>query len=165
MSLKEVVLLLRSASDYQEEQIELALLGRSSSWRLLPEYKQQVKNIDRIYQMNKVQRARILKTVNTMSVVGNTSQGEFQIPAEETGLLYPPLNILKDIFDDGSSLLRPDSIIDAPGAPTVKIVKNLNDLTQPFKVTIKNGIISCQQSCDRFKAYACLLYTSDAADE
>eukprot|EP00111_Clytia_hemisphaerica_P010473 TCONS_00030595-protein len=70
------------------------------------------------------------------------------------------MTILKDIFNDGSVLLNPDSITDAPGAPTVKIVKNLHDPLQPYRVSIKNdGIVSCQQTCDRYKAYAICEHT------
>ena len=79
------------------------------------------------------------------------------VNADDSRILYPPLSILSELFDNASELLGSENnLVAAPGAPAgTYIVAYANDFSNPLTATadIQSGKVSCQSKCERYKSY------------
>ena len=122
--------------------------------------------------MNKEQRLKFLTRFNNTEVkvpkydgsIGNknytnTDTNKMTITAELSGIMYPPLAILEQIFSKAEKYVyySTDSIKTSPGeteTPSSFIVTSASNPSSLHTVIYdKNGKYDCDGQCLRFKSY------------
>ena len=87
---------------------------------------------------------------------------------EESGIVCPPFTIVRQMFQDASSLISGgNNIINAPGCSTKDafFVSNDKDRLNPFFVTVQNVTIKCQQEkCVKYAAYNICSHSIETAE-
>ena len=112
----------------QEVQIQLSLINQGE-WEVAPEYKEYQITEEKFYQMNKKQRLKFITRFNNIEVktpeydgsIGNknytnTDTNKITITAELSGIMYPPLAVLEQIFSKAEKYVcySTDSIKTSP---------------------------------------------------
>ena len=86
--------------------------------------------------------------VNNQVDSGQSRLCSLSVHPEESGIVYPPFSIVREMFQDASSLISGgNNIINASGCSTrdVFFVSNDKDRLNPFAVTVQNVTIKFQQ--------------------
>ena len=94
----------------EENQFTLSLLNQEE-WTFLETYKKYAIG-DRYYQMSMKQRENFLRRFNEANVSAIDTRNSHILPANlsisisEGGILYPPIEILDEMFNSASNLLQ-----------------------------------------------------------
>ena len=82
------------------------------------------------------------------------------ISVSEFGFLYPPIEILDEMFNSTSNLLQdPASIVQCPGSEGY-LVKCKSNPNQPHHMKVnKKGSFACNTNCIKFKSYRICSHT------
>ena len=157
-SLSEVAENLRTPVKKQENQVILSLLNQGER-KLLETYKKYAIG-DRYYLISMKQREKILRRFNeaNISVIDTTNShippANQSISVSECGILYPPIEILDEMFNSASNLLQdPASIVQCPGSEGY-LTKSESNPSQPHRIKLnRNGSFARDTSCTKFKSY------------
>ena len=103
--------------------------------------KQREKNLRRFNEAN----ISVIDATNSHIPPANLS-----ISVSECGILYPPIEILDEMFNSASNLLQDlVPIVQCPGSEAC-LAKPHPNTSQPNH---KNGSLVCDTSCTKFKSY------------
>ena len=148
---------LRTSVKKQETQVVLSLVNEEE-WAFLETYKKYAIG-DRYYQMSINQGKNFLRRFNESNVSAIDTTNSHILPADlsisvlECGVLYPPIEILDEMFSSASNLFQdPPSIVQCPG-PEGYLAKSKSDPNQPHHIKLnKNGSFACDASCTKFRS-------------
>ena len=157
-TITDVVNHLNGRVKQQTTEVVKSLAGDSSSGWLLDDTLRGSKfDIgNKFYQKTQSQRKRFVKAFNEHiqidEKVAQCSSGPLSISAADSGVLFPPYQILEKMFSDAAKIIEDNSFVLSPGASDVYITAS-SDPKNPYKVVIHaNGNIACEcQQHKRFK--------------
>ena len=160
-SFSDVIKLIEEEVKRQTDQVSLSLSG-NGEWTLDPSLKGSKFDIGiKFYQKTSVQRRNFLKAFNEFvqeppkdSRGGNTpGTPTLSISANDSGLLFPPMEVLNEMFNKAAVLLENDNaIVRAPGVSEGLFFVVSNNANSPHKVAaVDKGRVSCD--CTNFKSF------------
>ncbi len=196
-SLREAAQLIEGCVREQETSARLAVIGLGK-WKVAEPYANLSISREKFYSMDARQRALgverfrraplvtdvIMDELNAvpeevrrchyqaadslLDTVRPTTVSSLSISAIDSGITFPPISIIEDMFSDAAVVLNSDkNIVDAPGAAgSTYIVMNELKPTEPFVVYTKANIISCvKDRCFRYTAYRICHHILSVADK
>ena len=119
------------------KKLNLALVGQGE-W-ILDETLTDFAINDRYFQMSQQQKKRFIKMLSNTPPVASVSSGQLKnlsLSPNDTGVLYPTFEILRNIFVKAESLLeRESSITSFPGMQNAYFVELKSNPKEPHKFT------------------------------
>ena len=119
------------------KKLNLALVGQGE-W-ILDETLTDFAINDRYFQMSQQQKERFIKMFSNTPPVASVSSGQLKnlsLSPNDTGVLYPTFEILRNIFVKAESLLeRESSITSFPGMQNAYFVELKSNPKEPHKFT------------------------------
>ena len=119
------------------KKLNLALVGQGE-W-ILDETLNDFAINDRYFQMSQQQKERFIKMLSNTPPVASVSSGQLKnlsLSPNDTGVLYPTFEILRNIFVKAESLLeRESSITSFPGMQNAYFVELKSNPKEPHKFT------------------------------
>ena len=83
----------------------------------------------------------------------------------ECGILCPPIEILDEMFNSASNLLRDPASVQCPGSEGY-LAKSQSNPSQPHYIEInKIGSFACDTNCTKFKFYRICSHTIAVAEK
>ena len=171
-SFTDVVHLLEKEIRRQDDQIFLSLSG-TGEWTLDSSLKGSRFDIGiRYFQKTVHQRKGFLKAFNDYVEVpqillpSENSGEQLSIAANDSGLLFPPMEVLQPIFKKAANYIKDlgNAVVKAPGVNKgLYFVASRQNSNQPHKVaTLQRGNISCD--CQNYKSYNICSHTLVVAE-
>ena len=140
----------------QEAQVNLSLAGQGE-WTLDETLTDFAIN-DRYFQMSQQQKKRFIKMFSNTQPVTSVSSGQLKnlsLSPNDTGILYPTFEILRNIFVKAESLLEQESSITSfPGMQNAYFVESRSNPKELHKLKVySNGNVECDNNCLQYKSY------------
>ena len=140
----------------QEAQVNLSLVGQGE-WTLDETFTDFAIN-NRYFQMSQQQKERFIKMFSNTPPVTSVSSGKLKnlsLSPNDTGILYPTIEILRNIFVKAESLLeREGSITSFSGMQNPYFVESKSNPKEPHKLNVySNGNVECDNNCLQYKSY------------
>ena len=155
-SVIDVVNRIRDIAVKQEAQVNLSLVGQGE-WTLDETLTDFAIN-NRYFQMSQQQKERFIKMFSNTTPVTSVSSGKLKnlsLSPNDTGILCPTFEILRNIFVKVESLLeREGSITSFPGMQNAYFVESKSNPKEPHKLYVySNGNVECDNNCLQYKSY------------
>lgn len=184
LTLKQAALAIQACVQEQQSQVRLALFG-AGEYKVADEYINYSVPQDQFYGMSVEQRKKAFSTFNTArvtrlpTVIDDVNKLASDIPnsdmlcklsvqPNESNILTVPFTVVKQMFQDASSLLYTGkNIVNAPGlnAKSTFFVTNDADQCQPMMVALKGSRFQCQGKCQKFAAFKICAHTISVAEK
>ena len=167
-SIIDVVNRVRDIVMKQEAQVNLSVVGQGE-WTLDETLTDFAIN-DRYFQMSQQQKERFIKMFSNTPPVASASSGQLKnlsLSPNDTGILYPTFEILRNIFVKAESLLeRETSITSFSGMQNAYFVESKSNPKEPHKLKVySNGNVKCDNSCLQYESYKICSHSIDNAEK
>ena len=149
-SIIDVVNRIRNIVMKQEAQVNLSLVGQGE-WTVGGTLTDFAIN-DRYFQMSQQQKEGFIKIFSNTPPV---TLENLSLSPNDTGILYPTCEILRNIFVKVESLLkRESSITSFPCMQNAYFVESKSNPKEPRKLKVySNGNVECGNNCLQYKSY------------
>ena len=108
--------------------------------------------------MSQQQRERFIKMFSNTPPIASVSSGQLKnllLSPNDTGILYPTFEILRNVFVKAESLLeRESSIASFPGMQNAYFVESKSNPKEPHKLKVYSNVnVECEDNCIQYKSY------------